>query len=36
MEVLQLAREYPVLHCMPASVAKSSDSVSIPSPRFKF
>ena len=36
MEVLQLAREYPVLHCMPSSVAKSSDSVSILSPDLGF
>ena len=28
VDVLQLAREYPVLHCMPSHVAKSSDSVS--------
>ena len=30
MEVLVLAKEYPVLHCMPSSVAKSSDTVSKP------
>ena len=44
VNVLMLAREYPVLHCMPSSVAKSSDTVSIPkhsslfatSPNLKF
>ena len=36
MEVLQLAREYPVQHCMPSSVAKSSDRVSILSPDLGF
>ena len=28
VDVLLLAREYPVLHCVPSHVAKSSDSVS--------
>ena len=30
VDVLCLAKEYPVLHCMPSSVAKSSDTVSKP------
>ena len=36
MEVLQLAREYPVLHCKPSSVAKSSDTREHTESRFRF